>query len=72
MFLISMADSSLLVTGFFDGGLGMAIGVLLGREAASVGTTNDFDCCFHCFVFSFLVSLLKLITRSFSWKLRAV
>jgi len=47
MFLISMADSPLLVTGFFDGGFGMAIGVLLGREAASVGTANDFECRLH-------------------------
>ena len=47
MFLTSIVGFPLLVTGFFDGGFGMAIGVLLGREAASVGTANDFDCRFH-------------------------
>lgn len=51
MFLTSIVGFPLLVAGFPDSGFRVIIGVLLGREAASVGTANDFDCRFHglCF-----------------------
>jgi hypothetical protein len=43
----------LLLAGFPDCGFRMIIGVLLGREAASVCTTNDFYCFFHWLFFFF-------------------